>query len=338
MKNILIGGDGLVGSHLVKLLREQGENCLVVDIKQDNKGSAYPADTSCQRVDITDRQALAAVPFEPDDIVYHLAARQYHDTVPSRNVQAWFDAVNIEGCRNVLSAMEKRGCSRQVYFSTDMVYGLPQYLPIDAQHPKDPIGEYGESKRIAEDICLAFRDRGMQITILRPRLILGPGRLGVLARLFQLIQRGLPVPLIGNGSNVYQMVSVFDCARAARLAVDAGLPGRAFNLGSANPPRVIDLLRDVIKEADSRSVLLKTPASLTKAALSMLGVCGVRLMHKEQYSLADRQYVVDIEETRQGLGWEPTHDDRDMLMEAYRHFENLKHVSSGNKSFSGNSE
>ena len=326
MKHIVIGGDGLVGSHLTRSLQERGERCLVVDIKQENRARVYADDTPCMAADVTDRGALRAVPFGPDDVVYNLAARQYHDPIPRRGVQSWFNRVNVEGCRNVLEAMEARGCSRLVHFSTDMVYGLPQGVPVDAGHPQNPIGEYGESKRMAEEVCRTFRDRAMQVTILRPRLILGPGRLGVLAKLFRLIQRGLPVPLIGSGDNVYQMVSVFDCADAARRAVEAGLPGRAFNLGSANPPRVIDLMRDVIEAVGSRSVVLKTPAPLVKAALSALGVCGVRLMSREQYSLADQQYVVDIEETRRGLGWEPVYNDRDMLIEAYRHFVNLEHV------------
>ena len=326
MKHIIIGGDGLVGSHLTKLLQGKELDCLVVDLKHENRGKVYRENTSHMAADITDRDALDTIPFESNDIVYNLAARQYHNAIPSKDIQPWFNEVNVNGCRNVLEAMEKKNCSQHVYFSTDMVYGLPQRLPVDTEHPKNPIGEYGESKRISEEICQTFRNKGMQITILRPRLILGPGRLGVLIKLFRLIQKGLPVPLIGNGSNVYQMVSVFDCAAAAHLAAEAGLPNKAFNLGSANPPKVIDLMRDIIKIAGTRSFVLKTPAPLTKGALSVLGMCGIRLLQKEQYSLADQQYIVDIEDTRRDLGWEPVYNDRDMLMEAYQYFVNLNRL------------
>jgi dTDP-glucose 4,6-dehydratase len=75
----------------------------------------------------------------------------------------------------------------------------------------------------------------MRISIFRPRLIIGPGRLGILSKLFTLIDANLPVPMIGSGRNPYQFISVFDCAEAARLAWRAGVPNEAYNLGSDNP-------------------------------------------------------------------------------------------------------
>jgi nucleoside-diphosphate-sugar epimerase len=62
----------------------------------------------------------------------------------------------------------------------------------------------------AEALIRAASAEGIDATIFRPRLITGPGRLGILERLFRLIRAGLPVPLIGGGNNRYQMVSVQD--------------------------------------------------------------------------------------------------------------------------------
>lgn len=59
-----------------------------------------------------------------------------------------------------LKKMRADGASEMVFFSTDMVYGKPQYLPVDAGHPQQPFGYYGASKKKAEDICRKFRDRG----------------------------------------------------------------------------------------------------------------------------------------------------------------------------------
>jgi dTDP-glucose 4,6-dehydratase len=151
-------------------------------------------------------------------------------------------------------------------------------------------------------------------------LIVGPGRLGVLAKLFQLIQRGWPVPLIGDGRNSYQMVSVFDCVTAVEAALAKGVPDGAFNLGSLDPPSVRELLQWVIAEAGSRSRLVPTPGGPLKAMLAALDFVGLPLLYPEQFKIADLNYLVDVSSTMAALGWRPRHDDADMLAAAYAEF------------------
>ena len=154
---------------------------------------------------------------------------------------------------HLLSAMERRGCRQLVHFTTDMVYGYSKSVPQTEDHPTEPLGPYGESKLVTEEMCRAYRAKGMRISVFRPRLIIGPGRLGILTKLFKLIDAGLPVPMIGNGRNPYQFVSVYDCASAAVCAWKSGLPNSEYNIGSADPPSVRDLLGRLIEEAGSRS-------------------------------------------------------------------------------------
>ena len=164
--------------------------------------------------------------------------------------------------------MAARGATKLVHFTSDMIYGHAKTAPVTEEHPADPLGEYGKSKLATEHLCQRYRDNGMRITIFRPRLIIGPGRLGILLKLFRLIDMHLPVPMIGPGKNAYQFVSVYDCASAARLAWQAGLPNEVYNLGSDDPPPVRELLSQLIAEACSRSVLVPTPAILVKAVLT----------------------------------------------------------------------
>ena len=118
---------------------------------------------------------------EPDDIVINMAANQYHTKVP-RNREDYFFSTNYMGTKNVLEVMEEKKCKRYIMFTTDMTYGKPQYLPIDIKHPQVPFGPYGQSKKACEEICREYRKRGMNITIFRPRMINGPGRLGILVK------------------------------------------------------------------------------------------------------------------------------------------------------------
>jgi dTDP-glucose 4,6-dehydratase len=216
--------------------------------------------------------------------------------------------------------MKKWGASKLVHFSTDMVYGYPRSIPISEQHRTSPIGDYGKSKLAGEELCQKYRHTGMGITIFRPRLIIGPGRVGILSKLFNLVDRNLPVPMIGPGRNAYQFVSVFDCVSAARSAWQARCPNETYNLGSTNPPEVRNLLQSLVKEARSTSIVLPTPASMVKGVLAALDYLDMPVMDPEQYSIADKHFVLDISKAQRELDWHPTHRDDDMLIAAYRDY------------------
>ena len=322
MKHVLFGGNGFVGRYIARDLLEAGETVLVCDLPRSHP--PIYAHTQVMYVDITDRDALARVPIAPDDIVYNLAARMLHPIVPRRERYEYFYSVDYFGGVNVIDAMECAGCRRLIQFSTDMVYGRLQTAPpATVNHPREPIGEYSGSKKLLEDYCMDKRRQGLKVSIFRPRLIVGPGRAGALGKLFRLIRNHLPVPMIGDGSNRYQMVSVFDCASAAICSAGAGIIEGEFNLGSADPPTVRELLRDLIRHADSRSLLISTPANLIKATLRLLDRVNYPLLVPEQFEVADNDYVLDIETTLQQLNWRPKHSDRDMMFEAYREFASM---------------
>ncbi|MGB0723659.1 MAG: NAD-dependent epimerase/dehydratase family protein [Gammaproteobacteria bacterium] len=328
MKHIIIGGNGFTGRYLAERLLGDGESVLICDIERDDSLDIYRG-ADYLHADITHDEDVARIPIGPDDVVHHMAARQFHLDVPNRDQDGFFQAVNTEGTARVLAHMERSACPNLIYYSTDMVYGLPDSVPVPPDHPRRPIGPYGLSKYKSEQLCEAQRARGMKITIFRPRLILGPGRLGVLAKLFRAIEKNLPVPLIGNGANQYQMISVFDCVDASMAALARGIPNGTYNLGSANPPSVHALLSKLIDSAGSRSFLLKTPAGLTKLALRTLEGIGLPVLYKEQYTIADVDYLVDIAQTRADLGWQPAHSDEDMMFAAFEEYQRLARERAG---------
>lgn len=319
MKHIIIGGDGYVGRYLARDLIARGEDVVICDIHQSSL-PIYPK-AAFHHVDITDARTLDHVPMGADDIVYNMAARLLHPIVPRRQRHDYFFSVDYVGVKNVVQSMNKRGCHKLVQFSTDMVYGRPRTNgAIEEDHPREPLGAYGESKKRCEDLCAELRGQGWKTSVFRPRMIIGPGRLGILGHLFWLIEHSLPVPLIGNGSNHYQMVSVFDCAAVALRSTELGVVNGEFNLGSRNPPTVRALLRDLITEVGSRSALLSTPAGLVKKVLTLLDFVGLPLLVPEQYEIADTDFVVSMEKTERVLDWRPKYDDTNMLIAAYREY------------------
>ncbi|MGX2982092.1 NAD-dependent epimerase/dehydratase family protein [Helicobacter sp. 23-1045] len=153
---IVIGGSGFVGKYAINALKE------AIEISRIKKGEII-------NIDITPPNAKMAkfikcdiaknvdFKFLQNDVVIHLAARAYSPKPPIKAfaphcLKEYFFNVNVCGTKNILQKMQECGCKNLIYFSTDMVYGVPQYLPIDTSHPRNPIGYYGKSKKEAEDL------------------------------------------------------------------------------------------------------------------------------------------------------------------------------------------
>ena len=315
MSYIVFGGSGFVGRYLVEELSKKG-NVIIGDLNRPEHKLGQ--NISYIQMDVRDLNSFEKIEIDSNDVVVNLAANQYHIKVPKKGRNEYFSDTNTKGVANILAWMEKHGATQLVQYTTDMTYGKPKYLPIDTKHPQEPFGPYGKSKKDAEDICRKYRKKGFHITIFRPRMINGPGRLGILKKLFVLIKLNLPVPTIGSGKNCYQMVSVFDCVSATILAIEKQCPNKEYNLGSENAPSTHDLLKNLARCVGSKSIIVPTPGKLVKFVLGVLGVLGLEIMYKEQYMIADENYILDVSETVEDLGWQPRYNDQDMIIQAYR--------------------
>lgn len=318
MRHIIFGGDGFVGRHLTPKLIADGEEVIVADIVK----SELPHYRKAQfiKTDVTDTASVAAVGIKPDDMVYNLSAKMLSPIQVRAKRHDFFYPVNYFGTENIIHAMDKAGAKNLVHFTTDMIYGHTVTYPMTEDHPVSPLGEYGMSKWETEQLAWKWREKGMNISLFRPRLIIGPGRLGILEKLFKLIDMNLPVPMIGSGKNPYQFISVFDCAEAARLGWKAGVPNEAYNLGSIKPPPVRKLLGDLVKHAGSKSILIPTPGWAVKRTLDLLDWMNMPIMDPEQYLIADEECVLDVSKGERQLGWVPKYRDEDMLIAAYSEY------------------
>lgn len=318
MRHVITGGSGFTGTYLARALIARGERPIIADIVEPASLEGTAEFIPC---DVRQPEDLKKLNLGKDDVVYHLAARQFHLKVPHRGRDDWFADLNTRGTRCLLEAMRAGFAKRMIFFSTDMTYGVPDQTPISESHAQRPIGPYGKSKLAAEQLInQAHLDFGLHATIFRPRLISGTGRLGVLSKLFRLIKLGLPVPMIGSGKNRYQMVSVEDCVTAALKAVSLGCPPGPFNLGSSNPPTVRELLERVITRVGSRSIVIPTPALVMQPLLSVLDQLGLTLLYPEQFVIANLDYVLDTGNARKVLAWTAEKGDIEILYEAYLGF------------------
>ena len=323
MKHIIFGGDGFLGTELTKKLSSNGDNVLICDRKQTLASGIYESQlVSYLKLDVKDGRAFNVINVQSDDIIYHFAAELLVPIIKRAKRKDYFWQALYVGTQNVLDFMQEKGLKNLIYFTTDMVYGHSLENPRFENHPRKPLGPYGNAKYQTELLCERYREKGFNIPIFRPRLIIGPGRLGILEKLFKLIDLNLPVPTIGNGKNYYQFISVSDCAYACLCAIEAGFPNEEYNLGSLNPPTVNKLLGTLIKASESKSILIATPASIVKFILELFDRINLPIMDPEQYLIADETCILDVSKAERELNWIPKDNDIDMLLAAYHAYKN----------------
>ena len=152
--DVIIGGCGS-GRHLHRRLLDLGEQVLIVDRPQALRGAPPPM-TRAIAADLRDAAAMAELPLGPDDVVHHLAARQFHGAVPWRGRAGWFAAVNVAGTKCLLERMARTGCHRMISFSSDMVYGLPADTPVSTNHPRRPLAPVWRKQTVRRGSLLRF--------------------------------------------------------------------------------------------------------------------------------------------------------------------------------------
>ena len=314
---IVVGGSGLVGKALTDLdgIKDKFNIFILDQHCKVNKKKINFIQCDINKIDFY-KNIINDIP--NDSFIINLAARQYADNPPRKNRLEWFLKTNYFGAKNVLKFASKIKSRGFIQFSTDMVYGIPSYELINENHPLNPIGEYGFSKMKIENYINKKRSNfQFPISIMRPRMIIGKGRLGVLKKLFLLIKNNIPVPLIGSGQNYYQMISDKDCARAIYHCLKENCPAETFNLGSCVKDNVEKLLTKLIFDCGSRSIIIKTYANFVKFVIKFLKIFLIEILYKEQYELADKNFILDIGKSHEILKWQPKDDDAKMLKIAY---------------------
>ena len=221
---LVTGGAGFLGIHLCRGLLEKADKVISYDI------AAIPPEEGLSGVvevvgDIRDGAALARA-LEGVDTVVHAAAALALASPEE------IDAVNAEGTRRVLEASRAAGVRRLVYVSTTAVYGMPTAHPITEDCALDPMGSYGIAKAKAEQYVL--EQQGLSTVIIRPKSFIGTGRLGIFQVLFDWIESGCRIYILGDGTNRFQLLSVLDLVEAIRLAGVAERPSTFAAFRSAD--------------------------------------------------------------------------------------------------------
>jgi UDP-glucose 4-epimerase len=250
-KILVTGGAGFIGSHVVDHYLEAGHAVAVVDnLATGNRENVNPA-AAFYEVDIRSDELAEVFARERPDVVNHHAAQA---SVPLSVSRPGYDAeVNLLGSLNLLEQARQHGVQRVIYASTGgAVYGEPQYLPCDEEHPIRPLSPYGASKHAVEHYLQLYEQLyGLGYTILRYANVYGPrqdphGEAGVVAIFTSQMLAGEPAIVHGDGLQERDLVYAGDCARANVAALEQDRDG-IFNIGSGAGTTINDLFERLAK-------------------------------------------------------------------------------------------
>jgi nucleoside-diphosphate-sugar epimerase len=309
-KCIVTGGSGFVGIELCKRLHAEGVAVTIYDVSDPDDPELSGA-VEFVRGDVRDAAALEAAT-RGSDTVFHIAA-----VVPLTRAGKGFEEINVGGTRNAVDAAVRTGAEHFVFLSSSAIYGAPTVAPIVEDTPTNPLGKYGRSKLEAERVAQGAREHGLGVSVIRPRTIIGPGRLGIFDLLFDWIRTGSPMFLIGSGKRPFQLVSNRDITDSMLLSARAR-SNRDFNVGTDRFTCLREDLNELAERVGSRSRVLGFPAWIARPALQTLDVLRLSPLVDFHYKTVDAEFWFDVSRIQDELGWQPQDSNVEMLEQAYR--------------------
>jgi UDP-glucose 4-epimerase len=257
MRALVTGGAGFIGSNLVDLLLERGDDVSVVDDlssgKESNLAAALDRGARLHRADIRDAEAVAEIAGrERPELIFHLAAQI--DVRVSVARPAYDARTNVEGTINVLEAARSAGARRFVFASTGgAIYGETEVVPTPEDTAARPMAGYGQSKFCAEQyLGLYERLHGLSTVALRFGNVYGPrqdphGEAGVIAIFTGKVLTGGRPKVFGDGRQTRDYIYVGDLVEAIAAAGDRDVGG-AVNIGTEEETTVLELI-DALRDA-----------------------------------------------------------------------------------------
>ena len=296
MHFIVTGGAGFVGSHLVKLLVEEGHKITVIDNlhkgKKENLASVINK-IKFQKIDIRDYESMKKV-LKNIDGVFHQAALTVVQDSFSRP-EEYFD-VNVCGTENIFK-LANENKFKVVYASSSSVYGHKLETPIAEDVERNPINPYGKTKLETEHLVEKYSKLNAEIIGLRYFNVFGIGQTpdyaGVITKFLDRIRIGKAPIIFGNGLQIRDFIHVEDVAKANLLAMESNSSNLIVNIGTGNAISILEL------------------------ANMMINASGLKIepIFAEAFEGDIEKSHADISQARKHFNWEPKIELQDWLTE-----------------------
>ena len=308
MKYLITGGSGYLGSYLATKLVNKGHSVFNIDINQSDNESIknyyFNILNESELDNFFNKNAI--------DVVVHNAS-----AVPITKDN--FNNINIRSTKLILENFVKYKIKKLVYISTSAVYGTPNDFPITENSQRIPIEDYGRSKKISEDECLKKMSEN-NITIIRPRTIIGGNRMGIFSLLFDWIENNIPLPVLNNGENLYQFVDINDLTEAIYLSSKIDYSGD-LNIGSSKFMTIRHLLTSLVLEVGSKSKLKNLDNSLLFNIAYLMQKMKIIPLQDYHFKMYGENVYFDTNKAEKILNWKSTTSNLTSLINSYKIFQ-----------------
>lgn len=329
-KALVTGGSGFFGGLLKRHLLKEGWDVVNIDLEHDD--DTHERLTSVQG-DIRDAELMETIFSEHTfDVVFHCAAILAH-AVKDKNF-LW--SCNVDGTRSVAEFTKKFGIKHFVFTSSNCLWGEHVGRPIREDDEPNPVEIYGRSKLEGEQILAEYMN-DINIVIIRCPTIMDAGRLGLLSILFEFMDEGRKVWVVGGGKNRYQFIYASDLIDAFLKAAKYG-GSDIFHIGSDNVKPFRDVYQYVIDKAGTGARVATLPKGPTILAMKLAYALKLSPLGPYQYKMIAEDAQFDTTKIKEKLGWKPTCTNEEMLWKAYEYYRNNKKEIYGRTSVSAHKQ
>lgn len=317
---LIVGGAGYIGSHMVKMLLDEGHQVVVVDNLSNGYRDAVLGGEFIHG-DLADKTLLQKIfgQHRFDGVMHFASFIQVGESVikPSKYYQN-----NVVNTLNLLDTMVAFEVKKFIFSSTAAIFGEPNYSPIDEKHPKQPINPYGLSKLMVEEILSDYdKAYGLKAMCLRYFNAAGADASGLLGERHEPETHLIPlvlqaasgrranIQLFGkdydtpDGTCIRDYIHVFDLCQAHLLALVKlvnGAESNAYNLGNGNGYSVQEVINAAEKVTAKKIKIIESPRRGGDAA----------------------RLVADSKRARTELGWHPLYPDLETIVKHAWNWEN----------------
>ena len=309
-RSLVTGGSGYFGSLLVRRLLDHDHEVRVLDL---HDASDRPADVEFVAGDVRDRSSVARA-VDGVDVVFHNVAQ-----VPLAKDPHLLRTVNVDGTKLLLDAARDAHVGKVVHTSSSAVFGVPRSNPVLPSTVPSPAEAYGHAKLAAEWACLDAARGGLDVSIVRPRTILGHGRLGIFGILFDWVADGSDPIVLGDGSNRYQFVHADDLADAV-IAAGAKVGADVFNIGTDRFGTMHETLAALCRHAGTGATVRRLPAAPAGVAMQASARIGLTPFAPYHWLMYSKSMWFDLDHARVALDWTPRWSTDEMFAQSYDWF------------------
>jgi nucleoside-diphosphate-sugar epimerase len=298
MKILITGATGFIGSRLVYRLHVGTDYDLLACARRQ---VALPDGVHLCRIDDIDEQTNWLPVLSGIDVVIHLAGYAHVQPVATSEFLAEVRRINVAGTVHLAKQAMQSGVRRFIFLSSIKVHGEQTCSgsPFSASTTPAPEDIYGISKRDAEKGLRSLRQHdGMELVIIRPPLVYGPGVKGNFAAMIRILRTGIPLPL-GSTHNKRSLVALDNLVDLLVTCIDHPVAGnQTFLVSDGEDLSTTELLRRLGRAMGKPARLLPVPVPVLQLGAALLGKKNVA-----QKLLGSLQ--VDMTATCATLGWQP---------------------------------